>query len=85
LNRAFFVLCILLVAVSFLFARAAHAEADPETDYCQQRADACVSQCDQYNARLWGTTIPTPRSALCVAECTVAYVGCIMMRFREGV
>lgn len=85
MNRILLVLSVFLIAASFCFTAAARAESDPETDYCLQRADTCMTGCERYNVRLWGSTWPTPRTALCIGECTAAYVGCFMLRFREGV
>lgn len=85
MNRILLVLCLFLVAASLFFNSVARAEADPGTDYCQQRAESCMTGCDRYSVTLWGTTWPTPQTMLCIGECSVAYVGCIMLRFREGV
>ena len=85
MNRVFVVFCLVLVATSLVFSSMARAEENPRQDYCLQRASACVDGCDRYNVVLWGTVWPTPRTALCVSECTIAYVGCLMLRFREGV
>jgi hypothetical protein len=84
-NRAFVLFCLVLVAASLVFSGAARAEQDPQQDYCLQNSIACVENCDRYSVILWGNVWPTPRTALCLTECTVAYVGCLMMRFREGV
>ena len=85
MNRAFVFFCLVLVATSLAFSGAARAEQDPQQDYCLQNATACAESCDRYNVVLWGNTWATPRTALCLGECTIAYVGCLMLRFREGV
>jgi hypothetical protein len=84
-NRAFLALCTGLAVVSFVFSATASAEQNPREDYCLQNASACIDQCDRYNIHLWGISWPTPLTALCVGECSAAYVGCLMMRFRVGV
>jgi len=84
-TRAFFLYCMILVAVSVAFSSVARAERSPRQDYCLQQTSACIDGCDVYSVTLWGSTWPTPKTALCVGECTIAYVGCLMLRFREGV
>ena len=79
------ILSLFLVAGSFLAASAARAEESSLTDFCGIRFDGCLTQCVQYNVVLFGVSFPSPRSLACGMECTVAYAGCIMMRFREGV
>lgn len=79
------ILSLLLVAVSFLAAGAAWAKEDPQTDFCSLRLDGCFTQCTQYNFRIGGMSFASPRSVACGLECTIAYAGCLMMRFREGV
>jgi hypothetical protein len=70
---------------SLAFSSAARAERKPGEDYCLRESSACIEGCEEYNARFWGTSWPTPRTVACIGECTIAYVGCIMLRFREGV
>ena len=84
-NRILLILCLTLVAASFILAGPADARESRQEDYCTRGADVCITQCGQYNFTLFGVDWPSPRTALCVGECTVAYVGCIMMRFRVGV
>ena len=85
MNRAFLVYCLVLVAVAVVFSGTAHAERSSQQDFCLQESSACIEGCDRYNVTLWGTNWPTVRTALCVTECGIAYAGCLMMRFREGV
>lgn len=87
MNRTLLFLSLVLVAASMLFSGLAQAQGgdDPLTDYCTQRSDACLSNCAQYNVSLWGLSVPTPRTFACVGECSIAYVGCLMMRYRLGV
>jgi hypothetical protein len=84
-TRAFLVFCLVLVAVSFVFSGTARAVRDPQEDYCLKESTVCISGCDQYNVRIWGVTVPTVLTGLCITECGIAYAGCLMRRFREGV
>lgn len=85
MTRAFLVYCLVLVAVSVLFSGTAHASRDSQQDYCLQESSACIEGCDRYSVTVWGVTWPSVKTALCVTECGIAYAGCLMMRFREGV
>lgn len=78
-------LVLLLFALSFLVTPSAHARVDPTQDYCSQRSRACLTNCTNYNAEIFGISVPTPRTVTCVAECSIAYAGCLMMRFHQGV
>ena len=79
------ILSLFIVAGSFPGAGVARAKENSQTDFCGNRYDGCFSQCERHNVVLFGLSIPTPRSVACGVECTVAYAGCIMMRFRVGV
>jgi hypothetical protein len=80
---------VLLLALGLCFTTSALAvsdpDTDPSTDYCTQRSEACLTSCSQYDIKLWGLSFPSPRTTLCIAECTVAYAGCLMLRFHAGV
>ena len=79
------ILSLFIVTGSFPGAGAVWAVEDSQTDFCTIRYDGCFSQCAQHNVVIFGVDVPTPRSIACGVECTVAYAGCMMMRFREGV
>ena len=79
------ILSLFLVAGSSLAASTAWAEENSQSDFCGTRFDGCLTHCVQYNVTLFGVSFASPRSVACGLECTVAYAGCIMMRFREGV
>jgi hypothetical protein len=79
------ILSLFIVAGSFLAASAALAKEDSRTDFCTLRIDSCFAQCAQYNFSIGSTSFPSPRSVACGLECSLAYAGCLMMRFREGV
>lgn len=84
MTRAFILYCMILIAVSVVFSSTARAERSPRQDYCLKESSACMEGCESYNATLWGVSVPTLRTTLCVTECAIAYAGCLMMRFREG-
>jgi hypothetical protein len=84
-NRNLLILVLMLVVASSAFAIPAMAEEDPTTDYCSKRTDMCLYNCSSYNVTLFGLSVPTPRTGSCVLECGVAYAGCLMMRFHQGV
>jgi hypothetical protein len=84
-TRTFLLFCMILVVVSVAFSTSARAERSPRQDYCLQESSACMEGCGEYTIHLWGSEWPTPKYALCVTECGIAYAGCLMMRFREGV
>ena len=85
MTRAFLLYCLVLVAVSVAFSGAARAERNPQQDYCLQESSNCIESCDRYNVSLWGMDWPTLKTALCITECSIAYAGCLLMRFRQGV
>jgi hypothetical protein len=80
---------VLLLPLALCFTTPALAvsdpDTDPSTDYCTQRSEACLTSCSQYDIKLWGLSFPSPRTTLCITECSVAYVGCLMLRFHAGV
>jgi ABC-type Fe3+-siderophore transport system permease subunit len=84
-TRAFLLFCLVLVVVSVAFSGTARAERNSQQDFCLRQSSACIEGCDQYSVTIWGVTWPSMKTALCVTECGIAYAGCLLMRFREGV
>ena len=64
MNRVLLILCLVLVAASFVLSGPAEARESRDEDYCTVGADACISQCGQYNASFFGVEIATPRALL---------------------
>jgi hypothetical protein len=79
------ILSLFIVTGSLFVSTTAWAKDDPQSDYCSSRLDGCYGGCAQYNFHIVGMNFPSPRSVACGLECSVAYAGCLMMRFREGV
>ena len=85
LNRVFLILCLVLVAASFVLSGSARAGDSRQQDYCSVDVAACYNQCSQYNYTVMNISFASPRTLVCYGECSLAYAGCLMMRFRLGV